>query len=67
MLKSISGSLTLKTEKFSSKITIPAKSPLDGQLRDLLFFIENSLKQHGDSEVIKQFTNKLLSDSEIAE
>lgn len=60
MIKSVSGTLTLKTDKFSSKITIPAKSSLDVQVRNLLYFVEEILKQNGDSDVTKEFAKRLL-------
>lgn len=67
MLKSVSGSLTVKTDNFSSKLTIPAKSMLSGQLTDLLCFVENVLRQHGDNEITKRFANNLLKNSGVAE
>lgn len=59
MIKSVSGTLSVKTEKFNSKITIPAKLPVDNQIKDLLQFVGSVLKENGDYRTVCRFIDDL--------
>lgn len=59
-LKSVSGSLSVKTDKMTSKIQIPAKAPVNYQLRDLLSFVKGILDEYGDDVVKQNFADSIL-------
>jgi len=59
MLEKIYGTVTVKTDRISSKMNVPMKANAKGQLQSFLIVIEQALKAHGDKQLIDEFCKSL--------
>ena len=59
MLEKIYGTVTVKTDRISSKMTIPMKGNVKGQLKSLLIVVKQVLEANGDKQLIDDFCKQL--------
>lgn len=59
MLEKIYGQITVKTDRITSKMNIPMKGGLIGQLNSFLIVIEQALKANNDDNLINEFCQAL--------
>jgi hypothetical protein len=55
MLERIYGTVTVQTDRLSSKMNVPMKSNPTSQLKSFLIVIEQALKANGDKQLIDDF------------
>lgn len=59
MLEKIYGSITVKTDRISSKMNAPMKGNAKLQLKSFLVVIEQALRANGDKQLIADFIKEL--------
>ncbi len=59
MLEKIYGTVTVKTDRISSKMAVPMKGNAKGQLKSFLIVIEQALRANGDKQLIDDFCKSL--------
>ena len=57
MLEKIYGTVTVKTDRISSKMTIPMKGNVKGQLKSLLIVVKQVLEANGDKQLIDELND----------
>jgi hypothetical protein len=67
MLEKIYGSVTVKTDRISSKMTVPMKSNPKSQLNSFMLVIKQALRANGDKQLIDNFCKELQEISFEAE